>query len=92
MSYSKVVLEAVRRCLCFGIGILMLRNLLRSSRIYPRLTEQIFQFAFSDAFMEAVKKDGDWDLVSDLDDPNMMQNRSRETDQWKKLGGRVKVL
>ena len=46
----------------------------------------------SDAFMEAVKKDGDWDLVyPDLDDPKYDAQWNGEIDQWKKLGGKVKV-
>ncbi|MBI4079018.1 MAG: hypothetical protein HY429_01845 [Candidatus Levybacteria bacterium] len=46
----------------------------------------------SDAFMEAVKKDKDWDLVyPDLDDPRYDTHWNGEIDEWKKLGGRVKV-
>ncbi|MEK9201822.1 MAG: ribonucleoside-diphosphate reductase, adenosylcobalamin-dependent, partial [Patescibacteria group bacterium] len=46
----------------------------------------------SDGFMEAVKKDGDWDLVyPDLDDPKYDTKWNGEIDQWKKLGGKVKV-
>ncbi|MEK7558872.1 MAG: adenosylcobalamin-dependent ribonucleoside-diphosphate reductase [Patescibacteria group bacterium] len=46
----------------------------------------------SDGFMEAVKKDGDWDLVyPDLDDPKYDKHWNGEIDQWRKLGGKVKV-
>lgn len=46
----------------------------------------------SDEFMEAVKKDGDWDLVyPDLDDPKYDEKWNGEIDQWKKMGGKVKV-
>jgi ribonucleoside-diphosphate reductase alpha chain len=47
----------------------------------------------SDAFMEAVKKDGDWDLVfPDLDDKNYDKKWKGDIEEWKKLGGKVKVL
>ena len=46
----------------------------------------------SDGFMEAVKKDEDWDLVyPDLDDPKYDTHWNGEIDRWKKLGGKVKV-
>ncbi len=46
----------------------------------------------SDAFMEAVKKDADWDLVyPDLDDPEYDLKWDGEIDDWKKLGKAVKV-
>ncbi len=46
----------------------------------------------SDAFMEAVKKDSDWDLVyADLDDPRYDTHWRGELDEWKKMGGKVKV-
>jgi ribonucleoside-diphosphate reductase alpha chain len=46
----------------------------------------------SDRFMEAVKKDEDWDLVyPDLDDPKYDAMWNGEIDQWKKMGGKVKV-
>lgn len=46
----------------------------------------------SDAFMDAVKKDGDWDLVyPDIDDPKYDPKWNGEIDVWKKLGGKVKV-
>ncbi|HMS22288.1 MAG TPA: adenosylcobalamin-dependent ribonucleoside-diphosphate reductase [Candidatus Levybacteria bacterium] len=46
----------------------------------------------SDAFMEAVKKDADWDLVyPDLDDPLYDSHWDGNLDEWKKLGGKVKV-
>lgn len=46
----------------------------------------------SDAFMEAVKADKDWDLVyPDLTDPKYDTKWSGEIDQWRKIGGRVKV-
>ncbi len=46
----------------------------------------------SDAFMEAVKKDADWDLVyPDLDDPHYDEKWSGEIDQWRAMGGKVKV-
>src|SRR3989344_984926 len=46
----------------------------------------------SDAFMEAVKKDADWDLVyPDLDDLRYDEKWNGEIDQWKKMGGKVKI-
>lgn len=46
----------------------------------------------SDAFMEAVKKDADWDLVyPDLDDPQYDAKWDGNLDLWKKSGGKVKV-
>lgn len=44
----------------------------------------------SDSFMEAVKTDGDWDLVfPDLDDPEYDQKWDGILDSWIKLGKRV---
>jgi ribonucleoside-diphosphate reductase alpha chain len=46
----------------------------------------------SDEFMEAVKKNGDWDLVyPDLDDPKYDKKWTGDMDAWKKIGGKVKV-
>lgn len=46
----------------------------------------------SDSFMEAVKKDRDWDLIyPDLDDPKYDEKWDGEIDRWKKLGGKIKV-
>ena len=46
----------------------------------------------SDAFMEAVKKDGDWDLVyPDLEDPKYDKKWTGEIDEWRKIKGKVKV-
>ena len=46
----------------------------------------------SDAFMEAVKKDADWDLVfPDLEDPKYDKKWTGEIDQWRKIGGKVVV-
>lgn len=46
----------------------------------------------SDAFMEAVKKDGDWDLVyPDIDDPEYDKLWDGEIDKWKALGKKVNV-
>ncbi len=46
----------------------------------------------SDAFMEAVKKDENWDLVyPDLDDPKYDTQWTGDLEVWKKLGGTVKV-
>lgn len=46
----------------------------------------------SDAFMEAVKKDLDWDLVyPDLDDPNYDTKWDGEIDKWRATGGKVNV-
>ncbi|HEX7041837.1 MAG TPA: adenosylcobalamin-dependent ribonucleoside-diphosphate reductase [Patescibacteria group bacterium] len=46
----------------------------------------------SDAFMEAVKKDTDWDLVyPDIDDPDYDKVWNGEIDQWRNLGKKVKV-
>ncbi len=47
----------------------------------------------SDAFMDAVKADADWDLVyPDLDDPNYDKKWDGDIEDWKKSGGKVKVL
>jgi len=47
----------------------------------------------SDAFMEAVKKNGDWDLVyPDLDDPKYDKKWTGDLEAWKKMGGKVRVL
>lgn len=46
----------------------------------------------SDAFMEAVKKDADWELsYPDLDDPRYDEIWDGDLDGWKKAGGKVKV-
>lgn len=46
----------------------------------------------SDAFMDAVKKDGDWDLVfPDLDDKKYEKQWTGDIDQWRKIGGKVNV-
>lgn len=46
----------------------------------------------SDGFMEAVKKDGDWDLVfPDLDDKKYDKKWNGDLTKWRKLGGKVKV-
>jgi len=46
----------------------------------------------SDEFMEAVKKDADWDLVyPDLDDTRYDAKWDGDMDAWKKMGGKVKV-
>lgn len=46
----------------------------------------------SDAFMEAVKRDGDWDLkYPDLDDPGYDTYWDGELDKWIERGGKVKV-
>ncbi|HXS14852.1 MAG TPA: adenosylcobalamin-dependent ribonucleoside-diphosphate reductase, partial [Candidatus Saccharimonadales bacterium] len=46
----------------------------------------------SDGFMEAVKKDADWDLVyPDITDPEYDEKWNGEIDQWRKLGKKVKV-
>lgn len=46
----------------------------------------------SDAFMEAVKSDGDWDLVyPDLTDPKYDAKWDGEIDKWREIGGRVIV-
>jgi len=46
----------------------------------------------SDSFMDAVKKDSDWDLVyPDLDDKRYDEKWNGEIDQWKKMGGKVRV-
>ena len=47
----------------------------------------------SDAFMEAVKKNADWDLVyPDLDDKNYDKKWTGDIDEWKKQGGKVKIM
>ena len=46
----------------------------------------------SDAFMEAVKKDKDWDLIyPDLDDSRYDTKWTGDMTAWKKMGGKVKV-
>ena len=46
----------------------------------------------SDAFMEAVKKDADWDLVyPDIEDPEYDEKWDGEIDKWKAIGKKVKV-
>lgn len=46
----------------------------------------------SDAFMEAVKADGDWQLVyPDLDDPMYDEKWNGDIEEWKKLGGKVNI-
>lgn len=46
----------------------------------------------SDGFMEAVKKDADWDLVyPDITDPEYDAKWNGELDEWKKLGKKVIV-
>lgn len=46
----------------------------------------------SDAFMEAVKKDKNWDLVyPDLDDPRYDAKWDGDMIAWKKMDGKVKV-
>ncbi len=46
----------------------------------------------SDAFMEAVKADKNWDLVyPDIDDPRYDDKWDGELDTWKEMGGKVKV-
>jgi ribonucleoside-diphosphate reductase alpha chain len=46
----------------------------------------------SDKFMEAVKKDKDWDLVfPDITDPEYDEKWDGVLDHWKKLGKKVKV-
>ena len=46
----------------------------------------------SDGFMEAVKKDGDWDLIyPDLDDPRYDSDWDGEITKWKAQGGKIKV-
>lgn len=46
----------------------------------------------SDDFMDAVKKDADWDLsYADLDDPKYDKEWNGDLQDWKKRGGKVKV-
>lgn len=46
----------------------------------------------SDAFMEAVKADKDWDLVyPDLNDPRYDEEWDGDLAKWKNMGGKVKV-
>jgi len=46
----------------------------------------------SDKFMEAVKADGDWDLVyPDIDDPEYDAKWDGEIDSWRALGKKVNV-
>ncbi len=46
----------------------------------------------SDAFMEAVKADANWDLeYPDLDDPKYDKKWNGDLEGWKKLGGKVQI-
>lgn len=46
----------------------------------------------SDSFMEAVKKDKDWDLLfPDLTDPKYDAKWNGDINEWKKIGGKVEV-
>jgi len=46
----------------------------------------------SDAFMEAVKKDGNWDLIfPNLDDPKYDKKWTGDIDQWRKIGGKIDI-
>jgi ribonucleoside-diphosphate reductase alpha chain len=46
----------------------------------------------SDDFMDAVKKDGDWDLLyPDLDDPRYDKEWNGDIHDWKAKGGKVRV-
>jgi ribonucleoside-diphosphate reductase alpha chain len=46
----------------------------------------------SDAFMEALKNKGDWDLVyPDLEDPKYDKKWSGDINEWRKIGGKVRV-
>lgn len=46
----------------------------------------------SDGFMEAVKKDADWDLVyPDLSDPNYDKEWDGDLPKWREMGGKVIV-
>ncbi|MEK9178401.1 MAG: adenosylcobalamin-dependent ribonucleoside-diphosphate reductase [Patescibacteria group bacterium] len=46
----------------------------------------------SDDFMEAVKKDADWNLeFPDLDDPKYDKKWNGDLKDWKKLGGKVEI-
>lgn len=46
----------------------------------------------SDSFMEAVKKDQDWELVyPDLDDPKYDEHWDGDIQGWRKMGGKVNV-
>jgi ribonucleoside-diphosphate reductase alpha chain len=46
----------------------------------------------SDSFMEAVKKDADWDLIyPDIEDPDYDSKWNGEIDEWKAMGKKVKV-
>jgi len=46
----------------------------------------------SDRLMEAAKKDEDWDLVfPDIDDPRYDEKWNGEIEEWKAMGGKVRV-
>src|ERR1035437_9797225 len=46
----------------------------------------------SDIFMEAVKKDANWDLIyPNLDDPKYDKKWTGDMDEWKKIGGEIEV-
>jgi len=47
----------------------------------------------SDSFMEAVKNDADWDLVfPDIDDPRYDEKWNGEIEEWKAMGGKVRIF
>lgn len=46
----------------------------------------------SDAFMDAVKKDKDWDLIyPDLDDPRYDAKWTGDMNEWRKIKGKIKI-
>jgi ribonucleoside-diphosphate reductase alpha chain len=46
----------------------------------------------SDSFMEAVKKDADWNLIyPDLTDPKYDKKWTGDINEWKKIGGKIEV-
>ncbi len=61
-----------------------------SKREMGQITNANISVAISDAFMEAVKADGDWDLVfPDTNDPDYDEKWKGDLAEWKKAGKSV---